>query len=282
MRIIQAVPFALALVAFAPSIATTAEDGAARPKAYVFREYGAPMDVMHLEEVDKPVPNENQVLIKVHASSANPADWHRIRGVPYLIRFDSGLFAPETPHLGIDVAGVIEAVGSNVTKFKPGDEIFGVARGAFGEYAIANQRRVAIKPVGMTFAEAAGVPVGAVTALQALQDKGQVQPGQKVLINGASGGVGTYAVQIAKALGAEVTAVCSTRNVELVRSLGADHVVDYTKEDFAEAAARYDVVLDNVGNRSLSDIRRVLTPTGIHVLVGGGWLDGDQLIGPFS
>jgi NADPH:quinone reductase-like Zn-dependent oxidoreductase len=251
-------------------------------QAIVFHDYGT-ADVLRLERIEKMLPNENQVLIKVHAAAANPLDWHRMRGTPYLMRVGgSGVGKPVDTRLGADVAGEVVAVGSAVTQFKPGDQVFGTAGGAFAEFARASQRRIALKPATLSFEEAAALPVAAITALQALRDKGQLRAGQKVLINGASGGVGTFAVQIAKSFGAEVTGVCSTRNLELVRSLGADHVVDYTKEDFAASPQKYDVVLDNVGNRTLSDFRRVLTPNGIYVLVGGGGPDAGKWVGPFT
>jgi NADPH:quinone reductase-like Zn-dependent oxidoreductase len=249
-------------------------------KAIVYREYGL-ADVLRYEVTEKPLPNDNQVLIKVRASSVNPLDWHSMRGTPYLIRLgETGLGKPVDPRMGVDVAGEVEAVGKNVIRFKPGDAVFGASGGAFAEYAVASQRRVALKPASLTFEQAAAVPVAALTALQGLRDTGRIKAGQKVLINGASGGVGTFAVQIAKAFGAEVTAVCSTRNVDMVRALGADHVIDYTKEDFAQSAQRYDVVMDNVGNRSLSALRGVATREGIVVLVGGGGPDDGRWIGP--
>lgn len=250
-------------------------------KAIVHHEYGSP-DVLRLEDREKLLPNDDQVLIKVRAAAANPLDWHFMRGTPYLVRLDNGLGRPKHIRLGVDVAGEVVAVGGKVTQFKPGDAVFGTAGGAFAEYARASAARIVPKPADLTFEQAAAVPVAALTALQALRDKGRIAPGQKVLINGASGGVGTFAVQIAKAFGAEVTGVCSTRNVELVRSLGADHVIDYTREDFARGAQRYDLIMDNVGNRSLSHFRRVLKPDGTYVLVGGGGPDAGKWIGPFA
>jgi NADPH:quinone reductase-like Zn-dependent oxidoreductase len=249
---------------------------APRMKAIVYRTYGSP-DVLRLEEVAKCVPNDNQVLIRVRAASVNPLDWHFMRGTPYLVRiFETGLLKPAVPRLGVDLAGQVEAVGRNVAQFKPGDEVFGNRFGAFAEYVCATEKSVVSKPTNITFEQAASVPVAAITALQGLRDKGRIQPGQKVLINGASGGVGTFAVQIAKSFGAEVTGVCSTRNVDLVRSIGADHVIDYTREDFTKGGQRYDLILDMVGNHSLSDCRRALTPKGVLVLVGstdpGLWL----------
>jgi len=231
--------------------------------------YGSP-GVMKLEQVAKPTPADDQLLVKVRAASLNPLDWHMMRGSPYIMRMSSGIGTPKDPRVGVDFAGTVEAVGKNVTLFKPGDEVFGGADGAVAEYVVVRESRgVALKPANVSFEQAAAVPVAAVTALQGLRDKGGIKPGQKVLINGASGGVGTFAVQIAKHFGAAVTGVTSTRNVELVRSLGADHVVDYTQEDFAQGPQRYDLILDNVGNRSISDLRRALQPKGTLVIVGG-------------
>jgi NADPH:quinone reductase-like Zn-dependent oxidoreductase len=214
----------------------------------------------------------------------NPLDWHFIEGTPYVMRpMGVGLRKPKDTRLGVDFAGTVEAVGKNVTKFKPGDEVFGGRTGAFAEYVCVREARaVAAKPANITFEQAASVPIAAITALQAVRDKGKVQPGQKVLINGASGGVGTFAVQIAKSFGADVTGVCSTRNIDMVRSLGADHVIDYTKEDFAKGDQRYDVILDNVPNHSLSDCRRILTPNGKYVMIGGGGPTDNRWIGPFG
>jgi NADPH:quinone reductase-like Zn-dependent oxidoreductase len=243
--------------------------GSASMKGVVNNCYGSP-DVLKLEELPKPTPADDQLLVKVHAAALNPLDWHTMRGSPYIMRMSSGLGAPKDVRVGVDFAGTVEAVGKNVTQFKPGDEVFGGADGAVAEYVVVRESRaVALKPTNMTFEQAASVPVAAITALQALRDKGGIKPGQRVLINGASGGVGTFAVQIAKHFGAEVTGVCSTRNVELVRSLGADRVVDYTQEDFAQGPERYDIILDNVGNRSLADLRRVMQPNGALVIVGG-------------
>ncbi len=250
-------------------------------KAIVRRCYGPP-DVLTIDNVEKPVPADNQLLVKVHAVAVNPLDWHYIRGKPYLMRIETGLGTPKNPRLGVDFAGTVEAVGKDVTRFKPGDEVFGGKFGAFAEYlTIAEDGMVAAKPPNLTFEQAGSVDIAAVTALQALRDRGQIKPGQKVLINGASGGVGTFAVQIAKSFGAEVTGVCSTRNVEMVRSLGADHVFDYTKEDFTESGQQYDVILDNVGNRRLLDVRRVLKPDGKYILIGGGGPDAGPWIGVF-
>ncbi len=241
-------------------------------------EYGSP-DVLKLEEVEKPVPNDNQLLVKVRAASVNPLDL-TIRG-PWLIRPILGMRKPKDTRLGVDYAGTVEAVGKNPAaagQFKPGDEVFGGKNGALAEYVcVLADRAVALKPSNITFEQAASVPVAAITALQGLRDKGKIQPGQKVLINGASGGVGTFAVQIAKSFGTEVTGVCSTRNVDLVRSIGADHVIDYTKEDFTKTDQRYDLIFDLVGNYSFSERRHILNPTGICVMAGiggAGWHDG--------
>jgi NADPH:quinone reductase-like Zn-dependent oxidoreductase len=244
-------------------------------KAIRYHRYGSP-DVLELEEVEKPTPADDQVLIKICATSVNPFDWHFMRAEPYIGRFMTGLGKPKDPRLGVDVAGRVEAVGRNVTQLKPGDEVFGACRGAFAEYACTAESAVVVKPRNVTFEQAASVYIAALTALQALRDKGQVQPGQKVLINGASGGVGTFAVQIAKSFGGDVTGVCSTRNVDMVRSIGASRVIDYKQEDFTKGAERYDVILDCIGNHSLSAIRRVLKPKGIYIMVGGQvgrWID---------
>jgi NADPH:quinone reductase-like Zn-dependent oxidoreductase len=251
---------------------------AQRMKAAVYRCYGPP-DVVKLEDVEKPTLKDDQLLVKVHAAAVNPLDWHYMRGTPYLMRMGSGLGTPTDTRLGVDFAGTVEAVGKSVTRFRPGDAVFGGRNGALAQYVtVREDRAVALKPANISFEQAAAVPIAALTALQALRDSGRIQPGQKVLINGASGGVGTFAVQIAKSFGAEVTGVCSTRNVQLVRSLGADHVVDYTREDFTESAQRYDLILDNVANRGLLEYRRVLQPQGIVVIVGGA--EGEW-IGPF-
>jgi NADPH:quinone reductase-like Zn-dependent oxidoreductase len=240
-------------------------------KAIVYHNYGSP-DVLKCEEIEKPTVGDDEVLVKVRAASVNPLDWHFVRGIPYFLRMMAGLRKPKITRLGVDVAGKVEAVGRNVTQFKPGDEVFGTSRGAFAEYVCADGKRLALKPSNVTFEQAAAVPVAGITALQGLRDKGRIGPGQKVLINGAAGGVGTFAVQIAKSLGADVTGVCSTRNVDMVRSIGADHVIDYTKEDFAQKGQRYDVILDNAGNRSFRDCRRVMVAKGILVSNGGGSL----------
>jgi NADPH:quinone reductase-like Zn-dependent oxidoreductase len=249
-------------------------------KAIVYCDYGVAN--LKLEEIEKPVPNDDQILVRVRAASVNPYDWHFVEGTPYVMRAIAGvgLRKPKDIRLGVDFAGTVEAVGKNVTQFKSGDEVFGGRGGAFAEYVCPRATRaVALKPPSISFEDAASVNIAGITALQALRDKGKVQAGQKVLINGASGGVGTFAVQIAKSLGADVTGVCSTRNVDLVKSLGADHVIDYTKEDFTKSAERYDVMLDNVGNRSLSECRGVLTPTGKYVLIGGGGANDQGFLG---
>jgi NADPH:quinone reductase-like Zn-dependent oxidoreductase len=237
-------------------------------KAAVFTRYGPP-DVVQITDVEKPVPKDDEVLIKVRAASVNAGDWHIMRGTPYLLRVMVGLRKPKITRLGMDVAGQVEAVGRNVTQFKPGDEVFGACRGAFAEYACTSESSLVTKPNNVTFEQAGSVPVAALTALQGLRNKGQIQPGQKVLINGAAGGVGTFAVQIAKWFGADVTGVCSTRNVEMVGSIGADQVVDYTREDFTKGTQRYDLIFDSVGNHSLSACRRVLNPKGIYIVNGG-------------
>src|SRR6266496_4430877 len=259
------------------------ETGEPHMKAVVYTNYGSP-DVLEIRDIKKPVPNDDQVLIKVRAASINPLDWHFMEGTPYIMRaIGVGLRKPKDPRLGVDYAGTVEAVGKNVTQFKPGDEVFGNKSGAFAEYLCARaDRAIALKPANMTFEQAAGVPVAGLTALQGLRDKGHVQAGQKVLINGASGGVGTFAVQIAKTFGANVTGVCSGRNVDLVRSLGADHVIDYTKEDFTKGSERYDVILDNVGTQPLSGFRRVLKPNGICVMIGGGGPNEGKWVGPMA
>jgi NADPH:quinone reductase-like Zn-dependent oxidoreductase len=237
-------------------------------KAAVFTRYGPP-DVVQITDVEKPVPKDDEVLIKVRAASVNAGDWHIMRGTPYLLRVMVGLRKPKITRLGMDVAGQVEAVGRNVTQFKPGDEVFGACRGAFAEYACTSESSLVTKPNNVTFEQAGSVPVAALTALQGLRNKGQIQPGQKILINGAAGGVGTFAVQIAKSFGADVTGVCSTRNVEMVGSIGADQVVDYTREDFTKGTQRYDLIFDSVGNHSLSACRRVLNPKGIYIVNGG-------------
>lgn len=248
-------------------------------QAFVYDEYGT-AEVLRLAAIEKLLPLDHQVLIRVRAAAANPLDWHYMRGTPYIMRLDSGLLKPKSNRIGVDVAGHVVAVGKNVTRFKPDDEVFGTGRGAFAEYVLASEKNLVAKPASVTFEQAAAVPIAALTALQGLRDKGDIQAGKKVLINGASGGVGTFAVQIAKSFGAEVTGVCSTRNVELVRSLGADHVVDYTKEDFTQGAIQYDLILDNVGNHPLLAVRRAMSPDGTYVLIGGGGPDAGKWIGP--
>jgi len=236
-------------------------------KAIVCTQYGSP-DILRLKEVEKPAPKDDEVLVTIHAASANPLDWHLMRGSPFLARLGGGLRKPKDPRLGVDIAGRVEAVGNNVTRFLPGNEVFGTVKGGFAEYACAREDRLALKPTNISFEEAAAAPVVAFTALQGLRDKGKIQHGQKVLVNGASGGVGTFAVQIAKSFGTEVTGVCSTRNLDMVRSIGADHVIDYTREDFTKNGQRYDQIYDAVGNRSVSDYKRALRPQGICVIAG--------------
>ena len=254
--------------------------GAARMQAVVQLCYGS-ADALRTVDVAKPTPAENEVLVRIRAASINPSNWHELTGEPYLVRFAMGIGAPSNTRFGTDYAGVVEAVGANVTKLKVGDEVFGARTGSMAEYVTANvDRSIVLKPANITFEQAAAIPIAAITALQGLRDHGRLQPGQKVLINGASGGVGTFAVQIAKALGAEVTGVCSTRNVELVRSLGADHVIDYTKENFTEMAERYDLILDNVGNHSVLATRQALAPEGRVVLVSGP--KDNAWVGPLS
>jgi NADPH:quinone reductase-like Zn-dependent oxidoreductase len=249
-------------------------------RAIVRDTYGSP-DVLELQEIDKPEVADDELLVRVGAASVNPVDWHSLTGTPYIVHLQDGLRTPKSNRLGVDFAGQVEAVGTNVTQFRPGDEVFGARNGAFAEYVcVREDRGVVLKPAKLTFEQAAAVPVAALTALQGLRDKGQIQPGQKVLINGASGGVGTFAVQIAKALGAETTGVCSTRNVDLVRSLGADHVIDYTQEDFTRSDQRYDLMLDIAGSKSWPECRRVLNPQAILVIVGGP--KTNRLIGPVS
>ena len=237
-------------------------------RVIVFTRYGNP-DVLELRELEKPTPKDDDVLIRVRAAALNPLDWHIMRGLPYILRMQYGLIKPKSGRLGVDFAGTVEAVGKNVTQFRPGDDVFGARNGAFAEYVCTQGKALAAKPANLTFEQAAAVPVAGFTALQGLRDKGRVQPGQGVLINGASGGVGTFAVQLAKLFGAEVTGVCSTKNLEMVRSLGADHVIDYTQEDFTRSGQRYDLLVDCVGNHPLSTCRRVMSPTGTYVMVGG-------------
>jgi len=254
-----------------------------RMQAIVYRCYGS-ADVLQLEDVAKPAIENDEVLVRVQAASVNPLDWHYMRGEPYFMRMSSGIGAPADTRIGVDFAGTVEAVGNDVRRFKVGDEVFGGKTGAFAEYvALREDGAIARKPASMTFEQAATVPIAGITALQALRDLGQVKAGQKVLINGASGGVGTFAVQIAKSFGAEVTGVCSTRNVEMVLSIGADHVVDYTQEDFTESGKQYDVIVDNVGNHALSKYTDVLNPDGRFVIVGaqkGNWIG--PLVNPLT
>lgn len=256
-------------------------------KAIVYEKYGSP-DVLELREVAKPTPKEDELLIKVQAASVNAGDWRMMRADPFLVRLmGGGVFKPKIKILGADIAGQVEAVGSNVKQFRPGDKVFGdisdCGRGGFAEYVCAPENVLALKPANLTFEEAAAVPLAAITALQGLRDNGQIQPGQKVLIQGASGGVGTFAVQIAKALGAEVTAVCSTGKLDMMRSLGADHVIDYTQEDFTQNGQRYDLILVANGYHPLSAYKRVLSPKGIYVMAGGSTAQLFQalLLGPW-
>src|SRR6266545_1497496 len=250
-------------------------------KAIVYHEYGS-SDVLELKDIDKPLVKDDEGLVRVHAASVNRLDWHLVRGSPYISRLQAGLRKPKDRVLGADVAGQVEAVGKHVTKFQPGDEVFGSlfrhGFGAFAEYVSASDDLLELKPANLSFEQAAAVPVAALTALQGLRDHGRIEPGHKVLIIGASGGVGTFAVQIAKSFGAEVTGVCSTRNVDMVRSIGADLVIDYSREDFTRSAERYDLIFDCVGNRRLSDWRRVMTPKGIFVAVGAR--PGGLWVGP--
>jgi NADPH:quinone reductase-like Zn-dependent oxidoreductase len=257
----------------------TAASPANPMKAIVRCDYG--LANLKLADIEKPVPDNDQIFVKVHAVSVNPYDWHFVEGTPYVLRgMGFGLRKPKDIRLGVDFSGTVEAVGKNVTQYKPGDEVFGGRDGAFAQYVCRRAvGAVALKPAGLTFEQAASINIAGITALQGVRDKGKVQPGQKVLINGASGGVGTFAVQLAKNFGAEVTGVCSTHNVELVQSLGADHVIDYTKEDFTKGDQKYDVILDNVANHSLSECRRVLTPNGIYVLIGGGGVTEQGFLG---
>jgi NADPH:quinone reductase-like Zn-dependent oxidoreductase len=243
-------------------------------KAIVQHQYGAPQAVLELRDIAKRVVKDDEVLVHVHAASVHVGDWLLVNGVPYVLRMFTGLRTPKNRVPGTDIAGTVEAVGKDVTQLRPGDEVFGWCTGAFAEYAGAGEDHFLPKPANLTFEQAAAVGVSASTAFQLLRDQGKVQPGQKVLINGASGGVGTFAVQIAKVFGADVTGVCGTRNVDLVRSLGADHVIDYTQEDFTQGGPRYDFILDNVGNHVLSETRRALTPNGRLYSNGGGHASG--------
>ena len=248
-------------------------------KAIVYTEYGSP-DVLELKEVAKPTPKDDEVLVKVYAVSVNAADLHLLKADPFLIRLSSGLIKPKNTILGSDIAGRVEAVGGNAKQFKPGDEVFGdisgCGWGGFAEYACVSETALVLKPANLSFEEAAAVPMAAVTALQGFHYAGQIRPGQKVLINGASGGVGTFAVQLAKSFGAEVTAVCSTRNLDRARSIGADHVIDYTREDFTRNGQAYDLIFATNGDRSISDYRRALSPRGIYVQTGGSMAQMSQ------
>jgi len=272
------VPLALVLSHDSPCGAAPAlRADATSMKGIAYHCYGSP-EVLKLENIERPVAGDDQVLVKVSAAAVNPLDFHYMHGTPYLMRLDSGIGTPKNTRLGVDFAGTIEAVGKNVKTFKPGDEVFGGRTGAFGEYvAVRADRALVLKPANISFEQAASVPVAAITALQALRDKGHIQTGQKILINGASGGVGTFAVQIAKSFGAEVTGVCSTKNLDMVRQIGADHVIDYTKEDFTQADQHYDLIVDTVGTHSLLDYKHVLTEQGKLVIVGGqvdNWMLG--------
>src|SRR5215212_158753 len=260
--------------------AATATEQATTMKAIVGEKYGAP-DVLELQEVEKPEPPDDGVLVRVRAASVNRVDWYGMTGTPLVARPMTGLRRPKSPLIGVDFAGRVEAVGKDVTDLKPGDDVFGGRSGNTGSFAeyVCAQKGIARKPANLTFEEAAAVPVAALTALQGLRDHGQLQPGQKVLVNGASGGVGTFAVQVAKALGAEVTAVCSTRNVEQARALGADRVIDYAREDFTRAGERYDVILDIAGSKPWSRCRRVMNPHATLVIIGG---PKGRLMGPLG
>jgi NADPH:quinone reductase-like Zn-dependent oxidoreductase len=286
--VLAVLALAIVVFAFLLSHESACEPGAALPpgvatmQAVVQRCYGPP-DVLVVETIEKPVPADDQLLVRVHAASINPVDWHYVRGEPYIMRLGSGFGAPADPRVGTDFAGTVEAVGKAVTKFKPGDEVFGGRNGALAEYiTITEGGNLALKPAGISFEQAAAVNVAGLTALQSLRDRASLKPGQKVLINGASGGVGTFAVQIAKSLGAEVTGVSSTRNLELVRSLGADHVIDYTQQDFTQGGSQFDVVMDNVANRGILEVRRVLSPKGKLILIGGGGPDASPWYGAFK
>ena len=242
-------------------------------KAIVCHRYGAP-EALRPEDVDKPTPGDGQVLIQIRAASLNAMDWHFMKGRPPIARLFLGLRRPKLNRPGVDLAGRVEAVGAGVTQFKPGDDVFGLGRGSLAEYVCTTESRLATKPASVSFEEAAAIPVAGLTALQGVRDHGRIQPGQRVLVNGAAGGVGTFAVQVAKSFGADVTGVCSARNVELVRAIGADRVVDYNLADFTRSGERYDLIFDLVANHSFSACRRVLTPRGTMVVAGGGGSDG--------
>lgn len=244
-------------------------------KAWVYERYGAPEEVLELRQVDVPTPESHQVLIRVHAASVNPLDWHLMTGTPRFARLSFGLFKPKRNIPGADVAGTVESVGEGVTRFQPGDVVFGETVGSLAEYVVVSEEGLVTKPANTSFEEAAAVPIAGLTAVQGLRDWGKIQPGHEVLIIGASGGVGTFAVQVAKSLGAVVTAVCSTRNVDTARAIGADRVVDYTKQDFIETGDTYDLIFDGPGNRPLLELKEILSPEGIYVLIGGrkgGWI----------
>jgi NADPH:quinone reductase-like Zn-dependent oxidoreductase len=262
-----------------PAAAATGISGPDSMRAAVPHCYG--VSNLRVERVARPVPKEGQVLIRIHASSVNPAEWYGVNGQPYLVRLAGGIGAPKDMRAGFDMSGVVEAIGPKVTRFKPGDEVFGGAGGALADYALGRaEGGLALKPANLSFEEAAAMPIAAITALQGLRDNGHIAAGQKVVINGASGGVGTYAVQIAKALGAEVTGVCSARNVAMVRALGADHVIDYTHEDFTTGNVKYDLILDNVGNHGYFDLAKVTTLNGYIVSVGGS--KANPWLGPIT
>ncbi len=247
-------------------------------KAIVQHKYGSPDAVLELQDIDKPVLKDDEVLVRVHAAGLHVGDSFGVRGAPFLMRMATGLLKPKYGVPGFDVAGQVEAVGNHVKRFQPGDEVFGTCYGACAEYACVEEDTLALKPANLTLEEAAAIPTSALAALHALRDVGKVQPGQKILINGASGGIGTFAVQIAKSFGAEVTGVCSTKNMDMVRSIGADHIIDYTREDFAQGGQRFDLIFDNVENRSLSDCRRALTPRGTLILNSGSGAHGIKLL----
>jgi len=248
-------------------------------KAIVYRSYGSP-DVLRLDEIEKPAPADDEVLIKVRAAAVNPYDWHFVRGLPYFLRLFAGLRRPKSIQLGVDVAGEVESVGKNVTQFRTGDQVFGACNAAFADYACVPESTLALMPDNISFEQAGSVAIAGLTALQALRDKGHVRLGHKILINGAGGGVGTFAVQIAKAFGAHVTGVCGAKNAGMVRSLGADRVIDYALEDFTHGNEPYDVILECVGNHSFLDCRRVIKPNGVFVGIGGGGPDLHWMFGP--
>ncbi len=271
--VLLAVAVAVLAIALAHNSAPTPAEPLPRDavpiKAIVYREYGGPT-VLKLEDVAKPAPAPDELLIRVYDAALNPLDFHYMRGSPYIVRLQLGMGAPKRYRIGEDFSGTVEAVGARVRKFKPGDAIFGTADGALGQYVTSTEVGLALKPANISFEQAAGVPIAGITALQGLRDYAHVGPGQKVLVNGASGGVGTFAVQLARIFGAEVTGVCSTRNLDLVRSLGANQVIDYTREDFTRGNQRYDVIFDAVGNHGVRDYERILTPKGVVLLVGAG------------